>query len=60
MSWGVTPVMCEVYPSIEVLFYTAKQMAKKTLNLKTGDRILITGGTSDTTGNTNTIRIATI
>ena len=52
--------MCEVYPSIEVLFYTAKQMAKKTLNLKAGDRILITGGTSDTTGNTNTIRIATI
>ena len=40
--------------------YTAKQMAKKTLNLKTGDRILITGGTSDTSGNTNTIRIATI
>lgn len=60
MSWGVTPVMCEVYPSIEVLFYTAKQMAKKTFNLKEGDRILITGGTSGTTGNTNTIRIATI
>ncbi len=60
MSWGVTPVMCEVYPSIEVLFYTAKQIAKQTFNLKTGDRIIITGGTSDTTGNTNTIRIATI
>lgn len=60
MSWGVTPVMCEVYPSIEVLFYTAKQMAKKTLNLKKGDRIIITGGTSDVSGNTNTIRIETI
>ena len=61
LSWGVAPVMCDVYPSIEVLFYTAKQIAKKKFGLKPGDKIIITG--SDRTGqsgNTNTIRIETI
>lgn len=60
LSWGVTPVMCEVYPSVEVLFYKAKQLAKETLNLKEGDRIIITGGTTGQSGETNTIRIETI
>ena len=61
LSWGVEPVLCDVYPSIEVLFYTAKQIAKEKFGLKPGDKIIITG--SDRTGesgNTNTIRIATI
>ena len=61
LSWGVAPVMCDVYPSIEVLFYTAKQIAKEKFGLQPGDKIIITG--SDRTGesgNTNTIRIATI
>ena len=35
--------MCEVYPSVEVLFYTAKQIAIKELNLESGDKIIITG-----------------
>jgi len=60
LSWGVKPIMCEVYPSIEVLFYNAKQMAIKALNLKKGDKIIITGGTSNASGKTNTIRIETI
>lgn len=61
LSWGVEPIMCDVYPSIEVLFYTAKQIAKEKFGLKSGDKIIITG--SDRTGesgNTNTIRISTI
>ena len=61
LSWGVDPIMCDVYPSIEVLFYTAKQIAKEKLGLKPGDKIIITG--SDRTGEsgcTNTVRIATI
>ena len=61
LSWGVDPIMCDVYPSIEVLFYTAKQIAKQKLGLKPGDKIIITG--SDKTGEsgcTNTVRIATI
>ena len=61
LSWGVEPVMCDVYPSIEVLFYTAKQIAKKKFGLKPGDKIIITGGDrTGESGNTNTIRISTI
>ena len=53
--------MCELYPSTDVLFYTAKRLAKQTLGLQKGDRIIITGGTATgTTGNTNTIRVETI
>ena len=58
LSWGVTPVMCEVYPSVEVLFYTAKRVAKQTFGLKTGDRIIITGGdTNGKSGNTSLIKM---
>lgn len=61
LSWGVDPVLCDVYPSIEVLFYTAKKIAEKKLGLKKGDKIIITGGTrAGESGTTNTIRIETI
>jgi len=61
LSWGVAPVMVDVYPSIEVLFYTAKQIAKEKFGLKSGDKIIITGADrTGESGNTNTIRIATI
>lgn len=58
LSWGVTPVMCEMYPSIEVLFYSAKRIAQETFQLNPGDNIVITGGTTmGNPGNTNTIRV---
>lgn len=58
LSWGVTPVMCEKYPSTEVLFYSAMQITKKALNLPTGARIVITGGiTNGQSGNTNLIKV---
>ena len=61
LSWGVTPVMCEKYPSTEVLFYSAVQITKKALNLKKGERIVITGGiTNGQSGNTNLIKIEEI
>ncbi|MBO4264762.1 MAG: pyruvate kinase [Clostridia bacterium] len=61
LSWGVTPVMCELYPSPEVLFYTAKNKATATFGLQNGDKIIITGSTSiGASGNTNTIRVETI
>ncbi len=61
LSWGVKPVMCEVYPQIEVLFYTAKKFAKDHLGLQKGDNIVITGGSqTGASGNTNTIRMETI
>ena len=61
LSWGVTPVMCEMYPSTEVLFYSAMQIAKKAMNLKKGERIVITGGiTNGQSGNTNLIKVEEI
>ena len=61
LSWGVTPVICEMYPSTEVLFYSAMQITKKALSLQKGDRIVITGGiTNGQSGNTNLIKIEEI
>jgi pyruvate kinase len=61
LSWGVTPVMCELYPSIEVLFFAAKRLAQKALDLEEGDNIIVTGGTAmNAVGSTNTIRIEKI
>ena len=61
LSWGVIPVMCEVYPSLEVLFYTAKKIAEETLHLQKGDRVIITGGSRmSEPGTTNTVRFEVI
>ena len=61
LSWGVTPVMCEHYDSTEVLFFTAKRLAKKAFNLQPGSKIVITGGmTNGVSGNTNMIKVETI
>ncbi|MDY3845805.1 MAG: pyruvate kinase [Eubacteriales bacterium] len=61
LSWGIIPVMCEKFSSIEVLFYTAKNVAKETMKLKKGDKLVITGGlTNGQSGNTNLIRVETI
>jgi len=61
ISFGVTPVLCEIYPSVEELFYTAKRVAAKSFRLKREDKIIISGGdTSGKSGNTNLIKIDTI
>ena len=58
LSWGVIPVMCENYPSTDVLFYNAQKLTKKTLNLDDGDKIVITGGvTNGKSGNTSLIKV---
>lgn len=58
LSWGVIPAMCEKFTSTDVLFYTAKKIAKETLSLKKGDRIVITGGdTNGQSGNTSLIKV---
>jgi len=61
LSWGITPVICEEYTSIDVLFYTALQLAKKQFSLQTGDNLVITGGiTNGKSGNTNLIKVETV
>ena len=61
LSWGVTPVMSRHFDSTDVLFYHAMQTAQKQMNLKSGDRIVLTGGmTTGKSGNTNLIKVETI
>ena len=58
LSWGVIPTLCEVYPTIDVLFYIAKKTTGEMLGLRKGEKIVITGGvTNGQSGNTNLIKI---
>lgn len=61
LSWAVTPVLVERYPSMEVLFYQASCVAKQYMELQKGDNIVITGGrVTGQPGNTNFIKVETI
>ena len=61
LSWGVIPAKCEVFQSVDVLFYTGVKVAKAALSLADGDRIVITGGlTNGVSGNTNLIKVETV
>ncbi len=61
LSWGVIPLMCEEVPSSDVLFYTAKKVAKEHLGLQAGDEIIITAGlTNGQSGTTNLLKVETI
>ncbi len=61
LSWGVTPVLVDAYPSTEVLFYVAKNTAKEVFGLQSGDCIIITGGaTNGESGNTDLIKVEKI
>ena len=60
LSWGVTPALAEEFPSTEVLFYHAKNYAKRELRLNRGDTIVITGGVTGKSGTTNLIKVETI
>ena len=61
LSWGVTPALCEKYPSTDVLFYTATKLAPKLLPMQKGDSIVITGGnTTGVSGNTSLIKVEQI
>ena len=61
LSWGVVPVMCENYNSTDVMFYTATQKSKEVLDLRKGERIVLTGGvTNGKSGNTDLIKVESI
>ena len=58
LSWGVTPALCDVFQSIDVLFYTATGVARDKFGLKKDELIVITGGlTNGISGNTNLIKV---
>lgn len=60
LSWGVTPVMCEEFDSMEVLFYNGMNKAKEVLSLEKDDTVVLTGGVVGRFGSTNTIRVEKI
>lgn len=61
LSWGVTPVICEEFSSIEVMFYNALNEAKKLFGLNKGDNVVLTGGQiNGKSGNTNIIKVERI
>lgn len=61
MSWGVTPVLCETYSSMEEMFSINIEKAKEVFSLKEGDNVVVTGGILDgNTGNTNMIKVERI
>ena len=44
LSWGVLPLLCQCYDSLDVVFYHAMQEAGRILHLKEGDKVVLTGG----------------
>ena len=61
LSWGVLPVMSEVFTSTDVLFYSAKNIAKQKMSLCEGERIVISGGlTNGHSGNTDISKVETV
>ena len=61
MSWGVTPILADEFPNMDVMFYFAKMKAQERLSLAKGSNVIITGGpVSRGGGNTNTIKIETV
>ncbi|MBR4295455.1 MAG: pyruvate kinase [Clostridia bacterium] len=61
LSWGVMPMIAEEFNSTDVLFYTAKKIARGALPLGNGDNIIITGGiTNGESGNTSLIKVEII
>ena len=61
LSWGVTPVLTEAFPSMDVMFYYAMNSARRYLPVKRGDNVVLTGGPiNGKSGNTNTIKVEQI
>lgn len=61
LSWGVIPVLCEKYPSSEVVFYEALKKTVNVLGLSAGDNVILVGGSvTGVPGENNTIRLETV
>ena len=61
LSWGVTPVLCDRYDSMEAMFDNDLEQARDVFHLEKGDNVVLTGGLLDgNTGNTNMIKVERI
>lgn len=58
LSWGVYPVLCSRYATMDEMFANDIVQAKKLLELQPGDNIVMTGGQlNGYAGNTNLIKV---
>lgn len=60
LSWGVVPAMCGIHDTTDDLFLEARRIGIEVLGLKSGDRLVITGGIAGISGQTDTIKVVTI
>lgn len=61
LNWGVTPVLCERYDTLEDIFDNAMEKAQEICGLQPGDNVILTGGLiNGQTGNTNIIKVETV
>ena len=61
LSWGVKPVLCEEFSSLEVMLYNSLKEAKRMFNLQKGDNVVLTSGQiNGKSGNTNLIKVEEI
>ncbi|MEE3461978.1 MAG: pyruvate kinase, partial [Lachnospiraceae bacterium] len=58
LSWGVLPVLCDKYTTVDEMFDNDMKKAEEILDLKSGDNCVLTGGMIDgSAGNTNLIKV---
>lgn len=61
LNWGVTPVVCPSFISMEEMFDADIKVAKETFNLLKGDNIVLVGGNTDgKPGHTNIIKLVQV
>ncbi len=61
LSWGVTPVLCPTYESMNDIFDNALKKAREVYQLQPGDNVILTAGmVNGKPGTTNTIKVETI
>ena len=61
LSWGVTPMLCGIYDSMESMFANALREVTRVLDLQPGDNVVLTGGMMNgRSGNTNIIKLEQI
>ena len=61
LNWGVVPIKCEEYDSVDKMLSHASKVASEVLELKKNDTVILTGGEiGRKDGSTNTIRLEVI
>lgn len=61
LSWGVTPILCGRFDSMEAMFQHDLAKVREIFSLEKGDNLVLTGGAiNGSTGNTNILKVEQI